>query len=224
MAFFDLAKTLHDNEYWIGGGAWGDGWFAGMSGTSEPEVFGYMGPAWLINYVMAGNSGDTFGDWAVTGSPVPWTWGGTWLFGHKDLEGAKRDAIAEIIEWITLDTSETGFQYYFANGSLYAGSEMFPAEAETYAKGESAKDAVASAVVMKKSDGTLAFLDGQDMFDEFLPAGAGATSGHWHELDRSINGEFQDRASSYFTGEATFEEAIEGFREWAASTHGLIID
>jgi len=234
LQFFELAKTLNDNEYWLGGGAWSDGWFAGMSGASDPAVFGYMGPAWLINYVIADNCGieideetdeitdmGTFGDWAVTGSPVPWAWGGTWLFGHKDLEGDKKAAVAEILEWVTLDTTNDGFQYHFANGSLYAGSTRFADEAKKFEDGTFTKDTVASKVVMDKSDGSLDFLGGQNMFEEFIPAAAGAKSTHWHELDRSINGEFQDQAVQYYTGAKTLEEALEDFRTWAKDTHGL---
>jgi hypothetical protein len=192
---FDLAKTMNDNGYWEGNGQWDDNWFAGMS---ENKIFGYLGPAWLINYVIAGNSGDTYGDWAVTTSPVPWTWGGTWVMGHKDINSAeKKAAVGQLIEWITLDTSNTGFQYYFANGTLYD-------EPGT-------KDAVASAVVMEKSDGSLEFLSGQDMFDYFIPAAASASASNWTAYDRYINGWFQDQIVQYYEGNKTKEKAIEDF-------------
>jgi hypothetical protein len=196
-AAFDLAKTMNDNGYWVGAGQWDDNWFAGMSGDT---IFGYLGPAWLINYVIAGNAGDTYGDWAVTESPVPWTWGGTWVMGHKDINSAeKKAAVGQLIEWITLDTSETGFQYYFANGTLYDEP--------------GAKDAVASAVVMGKSDGTLEFLGGQDMFDYFIPAAASASAKNWTEYDRYINGWFQDQITQYYEGNKSKDPATEAFRQ-----------
>lgn len=224
MEFFDLAKRLFDGGYIIGGGQWGDGWFGAMSGNSDPEVFSFLGPAWLINYVMVNNMGDTAGNWAVTGSPVGWSWGGTWVFGNKDLSGDKKAAVAELIEWITLDTSDKGFQYFFANGNLYEDSKLFPDEAAKFASGNFAKDAVASAAVMDKADGTLAILGGQDMFDFFLPAGAGASSAAWHELDRSINGQFQDLVNMYINGEISKDDAIAQFKTWINEEHGIDVD
>jgi hypothetical protein len=214
LSYFDLAKQLYDNGYMIGGGAWNDGWFAGMAGTTEPAVFSYMGPAWLINYTMtsmaAGNPSD--GDWAVTTSPVPWAWGGTWLFGHRDLQGEKRAAVAEILEWITLDISEDGFQQHWANDTLYAGSELFPHYAAAYERGDITKDTVASSVVMARTDGSVPMLGGQNMFEYFIPAAANVRSDHWHEYDAIINWIFQDYCRYYYRGDLTKEEALDWFR------------
>ena len=97
---------------------------------------------------MAGNSGDTYGDWAVCEPPVGFFWGGTWVLANKDSQ--VKAAVGDIIEWITLDSSETGLQYMWANGTL---------------NGEGGtKDTVASGTVMSISDGTVEFLAGQNMF------------------------------------------------------------
>jgi hypothetical protein len=194
---FDFAKIMNDNGYWAGSGQWGDNWYADMS---NGQVFGFLGPAWLINYVIAGRAGDTFGDWAVTKSPVEWTWGGTWILGSNRISSdAKKAAVGQIIEWITLDTSETGFQYHWANMTLDDEA--------------TAKDTVASGVVMAKSDGTLEFLGGQDMFDWFIPAGANGKADNWTEYDRYINSLFQDQVAQYYEGNKTKDEAIASFRE-----------
>jgi hypothetical protein len=223
LAYFDLAKILYENGYMIGAGAWNDGWFAGMAGTTDPVVFSYIGPAWLINYVMAGQAAGnpSYGDWAVTTSPVPWAWGGTWLFGHRELQGDKRAAVAEILEWITLDISEDGFQQHFAAGTLFAGSTLFPNEAAAFERGESAKDAVAARVVMERTDGSIDMLAGQNMFEYFIPAAANARSNHWHEYDSGINGLFQDFCRQYYTGEMTKDEALDGFRAAVYDRFGI---
>jgi len=228
-AYFDLAKTFYDNGYVVGDGAWNESWFAGMAGITEPPVFCYIGPAWLINYqindnALEDNGGKSFGDWAVTDSPLNWAWGGTWVMGNKDLEGAKKAAVAEIIEWITLDTSDTGFQYYFANGTLYEGSKLFPDEAKKVTDGTNSKDAVASKVVMEKSVGDLAVVDGQNIFEYFLPAGQNAKSSHWHEYDRSINDWFQNECRQYYNGEKSKEDAIEAFKVRVHETLGIDVD
>jgi hypothetical protein len=204
-AAFDFAKIMNDNGYWTGSPQLDPSWYADMSGG---QVFGFLGPAWLVNYVMANNAGDTYGDWAVTESPVPWTWGGTWILGSKDLTGEKAAAVGQLIEWITLDTSDTGFQYYFANGTLYDEP--------------GAKNAVASAVVMEKSDGTLEFLGGQNMFDYFISAGANAKADNWTEYDRNINDKFLDQVTQYYEGKKSKEEAIASFKQTINDELGIL--
>ncbi|MCL2254264.1 MAG: ABC transporter substrate-binding protein [Lachnospiraceae bacterium] len=199
--FFDLAMALHENDYMNGSVDWQDNWYADMGGTGIRPVFSFLGPAWLINYVMVGNAGDTFGDWAITDSPVPFTWGGTWVMGTTHIDGDdKRAAVGQIIEWLTLDTTEDGFMYKFANGTLNDGVT-------------GAKDTVASAVVMAKSDGTLEYLGGQNMYDYFIPAAAAAKSDNWIEYDRLINDWFADQVRQYYNGNKTKEQAIADFKQ-----------
>ena len=202
--FLDLSKKLKDNNYHNDTQDWQEGWFADMKGEGDKEIFGFFGPAWLINYTMGDNCGDdketaeregTWGDWAVCESPIGFFWGGTWVLGNK--ESANKEAVGKIIEWITLDTTETGLQYMWANG--------------TYDEGGT-KDAVASNVVMKKSDGKIDFLGGQNMFDVFIPANDSATGKNLTALDEDINALWRDAVRQYTAGEKTREQAIEDFK------------
>lgn len=70
--------------------------------TKEGKVFGYFGPAWFIDFVMAPNSladpnapreagNGSYGDWAFCKGPQSFSWGGTWICG-----AAGSDNIAEI--------------------------------------------------------------------------------------------------------------------------------
>jgi hypothetical protein len=193
---FDIAKTMNDNGYWLGAQQWGGEWFTEMN---QNKVFAYLGPAWLLNYIIAGYSGDTYGDWAITSSPIPWTWGGTWLAGNANISSQeKREAVGQLLEWITLDTSESGFQYLFANGILDPANPT--------------KDAVASRVVMERSDGRLDFLGGQNMYEYFIPAGATARADSWTEYDRYIDGLFYDQVMQYYEGNKTYAQALADFR------------
>jgi len=56
-AFLDLSMKLKENGYHNDTQDWTEAWYADMQGAGEKEVLGFYGPAWLINYVMAGNSG-----------------------------------------------------------------------------------------------------------------------------------------------------------------------
>ncbi len=211
--FLDIAKMMLEKGYTNDTQDWGDAWFADMKDAGEKKVFGFFGPAWLINYVMAGNSGGskpgegTYGDWAVCEPPVGFFWGGTWVIAND--KSPVKDAVGKVIEWITLDSSNTGLQYYWANGTLEGPGGT--------------KDTVASGTVMKKSNGTLDFLGGQNMFDVFVPAGAFATGKNKTQYDETINSYWRDQVSNYANGLKTKAQAIADFKQQVADNLALNI-
>ena len=213
LAFMDYAKDLYDNDWSNKTSAWGDAWFADMSGTSDANAFCFFGPAWLINYTIGANCGGekvgegTYGDWAVCDSPVGFFWGGTWVMCANDTDDAKKEAIKDLIYWITLDSTEDGLQYKWANGTL---------------NGEGGtKDTVASGTVMGKSDGSLEFLGGQNMFDYFIPANKFAKGDNMTQYDETINNAFTDQVSQYATGEKDKDAAIADFKDKISTELGI---
>lgn len=215
-AFLDLSKKLKDNGYYNDTTDWTDAWYADMKDAGAQKIFGFFGPAWLINYVMAGNSGSdnkvvgegTYGDWAVCESPVGFFWGGSYVLANKDTKLKK--TVGDIIEWITLDSSETGLQYFWANGTLNGPGGT--------------KDTVASGTVMKKSDGKLDFLGGQNMFDVFVPAGANATGANLTQYDETINKYWRDQVREYTAGNKSREQAIADFKQQVADNLDVIVE
>lgn len=212
-AFIDASRKLTDNGWSNKTTDWQDAWFADMKGTGPKPIFGYFGPAWLINYTLAPNCGGsavgegTYGDWAVCNSPIGFFWGGTWLLANKNVPKEKINAVKTIIEWITLDTTEDGLLYKWANGTL---------------NGEGGtKDTVASGAVMAKSDGRLAFLGGQNMFDYFVPANKYANGKNLTELDESINLLWRDQVRAYANGQKSREAAIADFKQTVSDTLGV---
>jgi hypothetical protein len=202
-AFLDLAKKLKDNGYSNDTQDWTDAWFGDMKDANPKKIFGYFGPAWLINYVMAGNSGGTkpgegtYGDWALCEPPVGFFWGGTWVIGNKNTK--LKSVVGDMIKWITLDSSETGLQTFWANGTLNGPGGT--------------KDTVASGTVMKVANGTLPFLGGQNMFDVFVPAGKFATGKNKNQYDESINTIWRNQVREYTAGNKTRAEAIADFKQ-----------
>ena len=210
--FLDLSKKLMDNGWHSDSRDWQDSWFADMK--PEGKAFGFFGPAWLINYTIAPNCGDdeataehegSYGDWAICESPIGFFWGGTWILANKDTQ--KKEAVANIIEWITLDDSETGLQYMWANGT-------FNGEGGT-------KDCVASGTVMAKSNGELEFLGGQDMFDVFVPANAFANGKNLTQYDESINSIWRDEVRNYTGGLKDRATALADFKKKVAEDLGI---
>ena len=205
--FLDLSKKLKDNNYHNDTQDWTDSWYADMAGAGEKGIFGFFGPAWLINYTMSGNCGGkavgegTYGDWAVCEPPVGFFWGGTWVLGTKDSQ--VKDAVGQIIEWITLNTDEDGLQYMWANGTFAPNEDGTPGT----------KDAVASNVVMKKSNGEVDFLGGQNMFDVFVPANNFANGKNLTPYDESINSLWRDQVRQYTAGEKDRDAALADFKQ-----------
>ncbi|MDD6627558.1 MAG: ABC transporter substrate-binding protein [Lachnospiraceae bacterium] len=213
-AFLDLSKQLKDNGYHNDTQDWQDAWFADMKGEGTKPIFGFFGPAWLINYTLAPNCGGeavgegTYGDWAVCEPPIGFFWGGTWILANKDT--TKKEAVADIIEWITLDCTEDGLQYKWANGTL---------------NGEGGtKDSVASGTVMSMSDGSLDFLGGQNMFDVFVPANAYANGKNLTQYDETINQYWRDQTRVYTSGECTRDEAITNFKQQVADNLDVVVE
>ena len=213
-AFLDLSKTLKDNDYHNDTQDWQEAWFADMAGVGEKGIFGFFGPAWLINYTLAPNCGGeavgegTYGDWAVCAPPIGFFWGGTWVLANKDT--TKAEAVGKIIDWITLNTAEDGLQYMWANGTL---------------NGEGGtKDCVASGTVMAKSNGELGFLGGQNMFDAFVPANAYANGKNLTQYDETINQYWRDAVRGYTAGDLSRDDAIALFKQNVADNLGLDVE
>ena len=212
--FLDISKKLKDNGYHNDTQDWQDAWFADMKGEGEKGIFGFFGPAWLINYTLAPNCGGaavgegTYGDWAVCEPPIGFFWGGTWVMANAN--SAKKEAVGQIIEWITLDTSEEGLQYKWANGTL---------------NGEGGtKDAVGSGTVMAKSNGEIEFLGGQNMFDVFVPANSYANGKNLTQYDETINTYWRDQVRAYTAGEKSRDEAIAAFKQQVADNLDVIVE
>ena len=193
-----------------------------MKGEGDKEVLGFFGPAWLINYTIAKNCGSwvdtgkkdadgnaiqeldtsigTWGDWAVCEPPIGFFWGGTWLLANKDSKN--KEAVGQIIDWITLDCTKDGLQYMWANGTL---------------NGEGGtKDSVASGTVMAMCDGSLDFLGGQNMFDVFVPANQYANGKNLTQYDEKINQKWRGQVRQYTAGNKSREDAIKDFKQEVA--------
>ncbi|MCL2864504.1 MAG: extracellular solute-binding protein [Lachnospiraceae bacterium] len=211
--FMELHKKFYTENLSNNVSAWSEAWFADMQDEGSRPVFAFLGPAWLIDYIIIRNCGGqavgegTFGDWAVAMPPVGFFWGGTWLLVNASSNEAVRMGVAELIQWITLDSSETGAQH------MLAASTLFDAKVS--------KDAVSSAVVMEKTDGSTDFLSGQNMFDVFVPAGAFADAKILTPYDETINEWFVAQSLEYAIGNKTKAEAMGDFKKQVNEYLGL---
>ena len=210
-AYMDLIKDAYDNNWTNETGTWNDAWYAAMNGESrDPKtnekrrVFAFFGPAWLINYTMSGHSNNTIGDWRVCESPVGFWWGGSWLCVNKaaSLNPDKREFVSRFVEWVTLDTSDSGLQYLWATGAM---------------NDNGTKDTVASATVLAKVKGDMALLGGQDAFPIFISATSFASAKCKSIYDSQLNSQFINNAADYANGQKSKDEAINSFKQYCKS-------
>ena len=196
--YMDLAKKLYDDDLSNDSNSWSEGWYNDMK---DSEVFCYFGPAWIINYVMMGNCGGysvgegTYGDWRVCVPPVGFYWGGTWVLANKNTD--QKEGVAELIEWITLDTSDTGLQYLWATDMM-----------NNYTQ-----DTVTSNVVMAKVNYSCDFCGGQNVFEVFINCNNLASGKNVTQYDETIGLYFTDYAEQYAIGNLSRDDAIDLFKD-----------
>ena len=216
MNFFEIHKTLVENDYTNGTNVWTSEWFQDMTDQGPNKVLGYLGPSWFIQFVLAPNSGGTcvgqgtFGDWAVTEAPTPFFIGGTWILVNPYGNPEVREGLAKLIEWLTLDTSDTGMQYMLATSQLFLDKPT--------------KDTVGLGAVMERLQGEEAFLGGQNMFQVFQPAGEQSDGSIISVYDEDLNRLFYQESTSYVLGEKTKEEAVRDFVRQVQEMYGFEYD
>lgn len=210
-----MAKEFTTKGYTNGTSAWSDDWYIDMSGNGEKPVLGYFGPSWLGNYTIFENCDGTkkgegtYGDWAVCEAPVTSYWGGTQVLAtKKSIDQGKKDAVRDLVYYLTLDCSNNGFQYKIANGTACTSNNK--------------KIAVLSGKIMKAVDGRHDLYNGQNINEVYLTASKkakGNTNSQYDEYLRSYFFEAIDNISYY---DYTDDEALENFKREAYDKFGIL--
>lgn len=215
-AYFDIARTMLQNEYVNTYLQWETAWFDDLKDKSEDRCFGYFGPAWMINYVMAPNCSDyysqdsSYGDWAICSSPSGFMWGGSWLHVNNRVSKAsdeKKEVIKKFIEFVCLNIDKESFMYKYGNGDIFL---------ET--------DTVASAVVMRRIDYTLSFLDEQDAWVYFIEADNAVNADCISVWDEQINSIWLSCVMEYAEGSISRSKAIEKFKSEVRDNYNIFVE
>ena len=77
---------------------------------------------------------------------------------------------------------------------------------------------------MAKSNGELAFLGGQNMFDYFVAANKYANGKNLTQYDESINMIWRDQVRAYANGQKSRDAAIKDFKQTVSDTLGIDIE
>ena len=195
-AYLDYCKKLSDNGWTNNSTMWTADWYKDMKGE-ESDCFCFFGPSWLINYVIKSSQGNLNGDWRVCAPPSNFYWGGTWFLANK--ESQHKEAAAELLEWITLDCSETGAQYLIASGALAADNSV--------------KEAVASSKVMAMADGSSDMLGGQNIYPALIQINQSLTAKDANYYDDEISNYWKQCVQNYIEGVYSKDDAIKDFEK-----------
>ncbi|NLU31443.1 MAG: hypothetical protein GXX04_02310 [Clostridiaceae bacterium] len=145
IEFMDMSKSYLEKGYIKQTRAWSYEWSRDLWGEND-RIFGVLFPTDVFQYLLY----DTAGDWAVCVPPFNIRMhSNTGIMVSKN--SPHKELLGHLVEWITLDSSENGFQYSLATNTH--GISKFDFE----------KFSVISGTVMKKVDGGRAFLGGQNI-------------------------------------------------------------
>lgn len=226
--FLEIAKFFAENKFTNNTMNWTEEWYKGINGSSEKPVLGYFGPVWFINYCIEPTSRSfndynnqyfegTYGDWAVCLPPVSFHWGGSYIFVNKNISKQKIPAVRELVNWMVLDTSNYGLMNQLANGILNGPAGIDGASPAMLW----VKDSVPSNTVMKKSNGVLDFIGGQDMYPYYKKANNMPTGKNNTYYDEDINYLWMDQVYQYCYNNKSLKQAIADFKMAVADNLGI---
>lgn len=192
----NIMKWVNDSKELVDAGEtgthplWSDEWKQGF--YPEGKVFGYFGPAWLVNFSMeadkAGSIGNA-GGWGATEGPQGFFWGGTWICAAAGTDNA--DLVKDIILQMT------------TNQDVMKG---IAEEADDFVNNKTVMEAMA-----KDTGYSSKVLGGQNPIFIYCAGVDALDLSNLSEYDQGCNEEFQSAMKDYFEGKVSLEEALERF-------------
>lgn len=203
-----IVDWVNDSKEWLDAGyfdetvkgQWNDDWNKAMG--SQSKSFGFLFPAWGIDFVLKPNWDGDEGSWAVTTPPQEYNWGGSYIHaarGTDNLEHAK-----EIILELTAnkDNLMTISKEYLDFTNTITGMRE-----------ASADDSFGSE-----------FLGGQNPFTYFTPVAENIKVAPLSAYDQACVEEIQTAFGDYFQGQVTFDEAKANFETAVKERHPEITE
>lgn len=188
-----IIDWVNDSKEWLEAGyfdktvkgQWNDDWNKAMG--SQSKTFGFLFPAWGIDFVLKPNWDGAEGSWAVTTPPQEYNWGGSYIHaatGSDNLEYAK-DIILELTanKENLLNISR---EYLDFTNTMSGMKEV--SEDDTFSH---------------------EFLAGQNPFTYFTPVAENIKVAPLSAYDQACVELIQNAFGDYFQGQVTFEQAKE---------------
>ena len=196
-SWISQTKEYTDKGYNNKASLWSAESTQGMGGKGK--VFGYFGPAWFIDFVMAPGSLDdqtaekklgngSYGDWAFCKGPQGFSWGGTWICGAKGSDNI--EIIRDVLKTLTCD-AEVMTEIAKKSGDFTNNVPAMQAVAE--------------------SDYQNPFLGGQNHIKFFLDSATSIDKSCITQYDQGMSEKIQSAMKDYFDGKITLDAAWNNF-------------
>ncbi len=192
-----IVNWINDSKEWLDAGLidknikgqWNDDWNKAMG--SESKVFGFLLPAWGIDFVLSPNWDGEAGSWAVTDGPQAFNWGGSFVHGCAGTDNAEH--VKEIMLAVTANKDNlmkiTKDYLDFTNTQSgmkeISEDESFGAE----------------------------FLGGENPFKYFQPAASSIKMTTLSPYDQGCVELIQNSFSDYFQGQVDYDTAKANFEK-----------
>lgn len=191
----EVMKWVSDSKEWLDAGylnknikgQWTDDWNKTMS--SKSNVFGFLFPAWGIDFVLKPNWDGEDGAWAVTNPPQEYNWGGSYIHGAVGTDNPKH--VKEIILALTAD------------------KENLLKISKDYSDFTNTKSGMEEAA--KDSNYASSFLGGQNPFEYFSPVAQNIKIAPLSAYDLGCVEIFQNSFNDYLQGKVSFDKAKSNF-------------
>lgn len=190
MKWVEVSKDLVDAGEVGTHDMWSDDWSKGF--YPEGKVFGYFGPAWLVNFSMAADQEGSVGNqggWAATEGPQGFFWGGTWICAATSTDNAA--TIKDIMLKLTCDEEIM---------------KNIVVEDDDFVNNKPAMNAMA-----QDSSYSSKVLGGQNPLAMYCAGVEKLDLSNLSAYDQGCNEEFQRAMKNYFEGNATLDEAKDLF-------------
>lgn len=190
MKWVEDSKKMYDADQTGAHAMWSDDWSKGF--YPEGKVFGYFGPAWLINFCMAADVEGSIGNaggWAATEGPQGFFWGGTWICAAAGTDNAS--LIKDIM--LKLTTDEEVMKGIVVKDDDFANNKTV--------MNAMANDSTYSSKVLGGQNPLALYAAGVESID----------LSNISKYDSGCNAEFQAAITNYFEGNATLEESLDLF-------------
>lgn len=194
----EMSKEMYDAGQTTAYDLWSTEWSEGFMPSGK--TFCYFGPAWFVDFSMAAATEGSIanqGGWAATEGPQGFYWGGTWVCAATGTDNA--DLVKDIMLQLTCD-EET--------------MKEIVVDDNDFVNNKPAMDAMA-ADTSYSSD----VLGGMNPLSMYCAGVETINLKYITEYDQACNEAFQAAMKNYFTGKATYEEAIELFEKTVTEKH-----
>ena len=190
--FFDLAKTIRDNDYDAKLDWWSDAWY---SAAADRSIFGYTLPTWGLLNVMQPGAPESVGNWAIASLPAAYFNGGSYLGIYQQSDN--KDLAWLYIQFVC--TNQDFLKQYAVDKADFTSSQTVNAEVGEGYVNEWCKD-----------QNTIEFFSGElDKINTSIVT----------KYDDVIQNQMLNNIDLYLNGSLSKEKALEQFKADVASNY-----